>query len=156
MRYLLLDKIEELKLGDSAKAIKCWSLDNEIFRDHFPGSPVVPGALLIESMAQLGGLLISKSCDDLYGTNGDARIYLGIIHKAKFRKFVQPGDQCFVEAKLILMDNIRANVNVRTLIKDDVVCDAKFSFFIDTQPDKNNNPYIHQMDEFFYILSKKI
>ena len=53
MRFLLIDKIKELNPGVSAIGVKCWSIDNEIFQDHFPGFPTTPGVLLTESMAQL-------------------------------------------------------------------------------------------------------
>ena len=53
MRFLLIDRVEEIIPGSKAKGIKAWSLDNAIFEDHFPGFPIVQGVLLTESMAQL-------------------------------------------------------------------------------------------------------
>lgn len=140
----------------SARAIKCWSLDNEIFKDHFPGFPTVPGVLLTESMAQLSGLLIRKSFAELYATQKPVYPVLSIIQKAKFRSFVRPGDQCVVEARLLSIDRMRANVEVRTLVSENLVCDAKLSFVIGDDKAVDHNPYLAQMEEYYYmILSKK-
>jgi 3-hydroxyacyl-[acyl-carrier-protein] dehydratase len=156
MRFLLLDRIESLIPLESASAIKCWSLDNEIFKDHFPGFPVVPGVLLTESMAQLSGILIMKSYSERYKTEKKIFPVLSIIHKAKFRALVQPGDQCLIEAKLLTMDNLRANVEVQTLLKGELVCEAKLSFVIDAGDNIQHNPYLDQLYEYHYmILSKK-
>ena len=57
MRYVLLDRITALEPPESARGIKCVTLADDIFADHFPGHPVMPGALTLESLAQLGGVL---------------------------------------------------------------------------------------------------
>ena len=71
MRYVLLDRITALEPPDGARGIKCVSLSDDIFADHFPGHPVMPGALILEALAQLGGVLCEATMrlrgrDDLH------------------------------------------------------------------------------------------
>ena len=94
MRFYLIDKVLEIELENSIKGIKCWTLTDEIFNDHFPGFPVVPGVLLVESTAQLLGMLINKSYLKTFPDKGNVYAILSIIHKAKFRSIVVPGYRC--------------------------------------------------------------
>lgn len=152
MRFFLVDRITEIIPGKSASGIKCWSLDNEIFQDHFPGLPSTPGVLLTESMAQLSGALIKESYYELFGKQNPVYPILSIIQKAKFRTFVKPGDQCILISELISIDRGRANVNVKTLVDDELVCDATLSFIIGLQSDLGNNPYIEKMNQYFHSI----
>ncbi|MFT4602297.1 MAG: 3-hydroxyacyl-[acyl-carrier-protein] dehydratase [Arenicella sp.] len=156
MRFFLIDKIREINLGKSAIGVKCWSLDNPIFQDHFPGFPVVPGIMLTESMAQLSGRLLEESYYAQYPQATKVYPVLSIIQKAKFKIFVQPGDQCIVHSEIISIDNNRGNVNVKTMVDDEVVCTATLSFMIGLKSDMEENPYITQMDEYYHnIMPKK-
>ena len=156
MRFFLIDKVKEIKHGKSAIGVKCWSLDNEIFQDHFPGFPVVPGIMLTESMAQLSGILLEESYYEQYPQTSKVYPVLSIIQKAKFKTFVQPGDQCIIHSEIISLDNNRGNVEVKTLADDEIVCTATLSFMIGLQSDMKDNPHIGRMDEYFHnIMPKK-
>ena len=63
MRYLLIDRIEFLKVNDNIRAVKCITLSEDVFSDHFFGYPVFPGALLVEVIAQAGTALLEYSSD---------------------------------------------------------------------------------------------
>jgi 3-hydroxyacyl-[acyl-carrier-protein] dehydratase len=89
LRYYLIDRIDELKKFGYAVGTKCITLSEDCFEQHFPGHPVYPGALLIESMAQLGGALLELSLREVL--DHCPRCVLSTV-KAKFRDFARPGD----------------------------------------------------------------
>lgn len=152
MRFLLIDRIKELVPGEKAVGIKCWSLDNPIFQDHFPGFPVVPGIMLTESMAQLSGRLLEASYYERYSQSTEVYPVLSIIQKAKFKTFVRPGDQCIVSSEIISLDNNRGNVSVKTEVDGEVVCTATLSFMIGLKSDMKENPFIDKMEEYYHMI----
>ncbi len=87
--FLLVDRIEELELGKRVVGVKNVTINEPFFQGHFPGRPVMPGVLIIEAMAQVGGVLAFKSAQE----KGCKLVYFMGIDKAKFRKPVGPGDQ---------------------------------------------------------------
>lgn len=97
MRYFLIDRIRTLEPPEVATAVKCVSLSDDIFEHHFPGAPLMPGALIIEALAQVGGVLIEATMrqrgrDDLHAI-------LTMADRAKFRRAVRPGDRIDLEAR---------------------------------------------------------
>lgn len=86
--FLLVDKIVELEAGKRAKGIKNVTINEPFFQGHFPGHPIMPGVLIIEAMAQVGGILAFKS-----NNVANKAVYFMGIDKAKFRKPVLPGDR---------------------------------------------------------------
>ena len=89
--FLLIDRVTDLKVGESLTAYKNVTYGEQIFQGHFPGHPIYPGVMIIEGMAQAGGVLAFKSMpdDDL----SNKVVYFMSIDKAKFRKPVRPGDK---------------------------------------------------------------
>ncbi|MBI5235899.1 MAG: 3-hydroxyacyl-ACP dehydratase FabZ [Deltaproteobacteria bacterium] len=85
--FLLIDKIVELDPGKYAKGIKNVTINEPFFPGHFPGHPIMPGVLIVEAMAQVGGVLAFKSADV-----SNKVVYFMGIDKARFRKPVLPGD----------------------------------------------------------------
>ena len=85
--FLLIDRILELDPGKSARGLKNVSINEPFFAGHFPGHPIMPGVLIIEAMAQVGGVLAFKSA----GVANKAVYFMG-IDNARFRKPVVPGD----------------------------------------------------------------
>ena len=69
MRFFLIDKITDWRVGTNAKAIKNVALSEDFFDDHFPRRPVMPGVLIIEGIAQLSGLLLEASLKEKHGEN---------------------------------------------------------------------------------------
>ena len=99
MRYFLLDKITAFEAGKRACGVKCVTLSDEILHDHFPDHPILPGALLIESMSQLGGFLVELSFNTQAG-GSVRRAVLAQIKDAKFHHGCKPGDRIELEALL--------------------------------------------------------
>ena len=92
--FLLVDRIEEIIVNQSCTGIKNITINEPFFPGHFPGHPIMPGVLIIESMAQTASALV------VYGYDGDIEglsVYLMKVDKAKFRKPVLPGDQLRME-----------------------------------------------------------
>ena len=92
--FLLVDRIEEIIVNQSCTGIKNVTINEPFFPGHFPSHPIMPGVLIIESMAQTASALV------VYGYDGDVEglsVYLMKVDKAKFRKPVLPGDQLRME-----------------------------------------------------------
>lgn len=156
MRFFLLDRVTKLETNSTIEGIKAWSLDNEIFLDHFPGSPIVPGILLTESMAQLLGLLIEYSYYEQYPKTVKAYPVLSIIQKAKFRNIVEPGDQCKLKGTLLSLDQNRAVGKVQVFVDEELKAESTLSFSIGTTENVKVNPFFNRRQEYIQILLKNM
>ncbi len=94
---LLLDRVLELEPGRRVVALKNVTINEQYFQGHFPGMPVMPGVLILEAMAQAGGILVLPEDGSAAGKN----FYLVSIRHAKFRRTVVPGDQLTVQLSLL-------------------------------------------------------
>ncbi len=95
--FLLIDRILEFEAGRKAVGIKNVTINEPFFQGHFPNHPIMPGVLIIESMAQVGGVLAVKSGE---GSEGQLVFFIG-IDRAKFRRPVYPGDQLRIEVTVL-------------------------------------------------------
>ncbi len=93
--FLLVDKIVDLKPGESALGVKNVTINEPFFQGHFPGQPIMPGVLVIEAMAQVAGVMAFRS-----GMEGKS-VYFMSIDNAKFRRPIVPGDQVMMEIKIL-------------------------------------------------------
>jgi len=91
--FLLIDRVEELSIGESIKAYKNVTYNEQIFQGHFPGHPIYPGVMIIEGLAQAGGVLAFKSMEKDSIDLSDKVVYFMSIDNAKFRNPVRPGDK---------------------------------------------------------------
>jgi 3-hydroxyacyl-[acyl-carrier-protein] dehydratase len=126
MRYLLLDRITELSPPETATAVKCVSLSDDIFVDHFPGHPVLPGAMIVEALAQLGGVLIEATQRERGKLNLVA--VLTMVDRAKFRQIVRPGDRMMLSVRGITASVDGGQVEGRALVEDKLVAEAELTF----------------------------
>ncbi|MDX1296220.1 MAG: 3-hydroxyacyl-ACP dehydratase FabZ [Sulfurimonadaceae bacterium] len=92
--FLLVDKVTDLNVGENLVAYKNVTFGEPIFQGHFPGHPIYPGVMILEGMAQAGGVLAFKSLGDLTEEEMASKVvYFMSIDKAKFRNPVKPGDR---------------------------------------------------------------
>ncbi|WAW14289.1 3-hydroxyacyl-ACP dehydratase FabZ [Peptostreptococcus equinus] len=123
--FLLIDKVIEMDIGKNIKAVKCVSANEEFFNGHFPKHKVMPGVLLIESIAQAGAVSI-LSMDEY---KGKIAFFSG-IKQAKFRREVRPGDKLDIEVEII---KLRKNYGIgkgKIFCQEEICVEAEISFFI--------------------------
>lgn len=106
--FLLVDRILEMEMGKRIVGVKNVTINEPFFQGHFPGHPIMPGVLLLEAMAQTGGVLALRSAEAEGVDVKNKVIYFMTIDNVKFRKPVTPGDQVRFELELI-----KARSNVR-------------------------------------------
>jgi 3-hydroxyacyl-[acyl-carrier-protein] dehydratase len=94
--FLLVDKITEYVPGKSAVGIKNVTFNEPQFQGHFPGRPLMPGVLIVEAMAQVGGIVLTQMSE----TPGGLFVFAG-IDKVRFRRQVIPGDQLVMTVELL-------------------------------------------------------
>jgi len=124
--FLLVDRVVDYQKEKWIKAIKNVTINELFFQGHFPQEPVMPGVLMIEALAQTGGILAL-----LEGKDKDKIAYFMTINNAKFRKPVVPGDQLalHVEVTKLVRKNI-VQTHGEASVNGDVVCEADLMFSI--------------------------
>lgn len=125
MRYILLDRISELT-PEKAVGIKCVSLSDDIFVDHFPGHPIMPGAMILEAMAQLGGVLV----ETIMRSRGRTDVHALLVQadRLKFRKMVRPGDSMVLEAFGASVKDEGGRVNTVARVDGKPVAEGELTF----------------------------
>ena len=121
--FLLIDRVLELELGKRVTGIKNVTINEHFFSGHFPASPVMPGVLILEALAQLSGILLLKK----EGKPGKLAYFLA-IDGARFRKAVRPGDQLRLEAEVIAMKSRLLKTRTRALVDGKVAAEAEMMF----------------------------
>ena len=122
--FLLVDKIVKLEKGKSCVGVKNVTINEPFFQGHFPGHPIMPGVLLIEAMAQCGGLLAIKSSDNEDDIAGQVVYFMG-IDKAKFRKPVFPGDTVEFHMEIIKLRKNLLHLSGIAYVDGAKVCEAE-------------------------------
>ena len=122
--FLLIDKVIDIVKNQSATGIKNVTVNEPYFTGHFPSSPVVPGVLQIESMAQTAAVLVAKS---LNISDTTALVLLTTIDKAKFRKPVVPGDVMLLAISVQKMRNKLWKFKGEVIVDSQRVSECEFS-----------------------------
>ncbi|SFV67219.1 3-hydroxyacyl-[acyl-carrier-protein] dehydratase, FabZ form [hydrothermal vent metagenome] len=101
--FLLVDRVTDIVKGETILSYKNVSISEPVFQGHFPGHPIYPGVMILEGMAQAGGILAFKSMDLTTEDAANKVVYFMSIDKAKFRAPVKPGDK--LEYKITVLKN---------------------------------------------------
>ncbi len=129
MRWLFLDRIDSVVLGESIRGVKAVSLAEDYFADHFPRFPVVPGVIVVEALAQISGKLIELS---VYEERGFWPFpILSMVNKAKFRRFIKPGSQIELNAQVISLRDESAMMKVKAVVDGQTTTTAELTFVFD-------------------------
>ena len=129
--FLLVDRITELKQGVSIEGYKNVSISEPVFQGHFPDHPIYPGVMIIEGMAQAGGVLAFKSMDGTSQAEIENKVvYFMSIDKAKFRAPVTPGDQLVYKINVIKNKGAVWQLDAKAYVDDKVVAQAELKAMI--------------------------
>jgi len=120
--FILIDRVLELVPGDRIVALKNVTINEPFFQGHFPSFPVMPGVLIIEAMAQTGGVLY---LDSQPPQKRGALVYFMGMDKVKFRKPVVPGDQLIFEVKLLKQRLKAIKMAGTAKVNDKIVAEAE-------------------------------
>ncbi len=121
--FLLLDRVLDLTLNEKVVGLKNVTVNEPFFQGHFPGKPIMPGVLIIEAMAQAGGILAYKSTPELMGK----LIYFLAMDKVKFRKPVVPGDQLILELSVLRQGHRVWKMQGKGFVRENLVAEAELT-----------------------------
>jgi len=120
--FLLVDRVLQLIPDDKIVALKNVTINEPFFQGHFPGKPVMPGVLIIEAMAQAGGILAYQTAPP---EKRNRLIYFMGMDKVRFRKMVIPGDQIIFEAKILKFRSKVAKMSGTATVDNQLVAEAE-------------------------------
>ena len=121
--FLLLDKVIECRRGDAISAIKNVTINEAFFQGHFPNTPVFPGVLILEALAQASGVLV-LSDPEKRPSQESLFLFVG-IENARFKRPVVPGDQLRLESKLIRMKRNYGVFDTNAYVNDELAASAE-------------------------------
>jgi 3-hydroxyacyl-[acyl-carrier-protein] dehydratase len=123
--FLLIDRVTAYEPGQRAEAIKNVTINEPFFQGHFPTQPIMPGVLIVEAMAQLGGVLLMQRTP-----LGDKLALLTGIDRVRFRRQVVPGDQLVLTAEILKIHGNMGKVKVTARVNKEAVSDGELMFYL--------------------------
>ena len=119
--FVLIDKVVEMERFKRIVAIKSVTINEGFFQGHFPGKPVMPGVLILECMAQAGGLLLLQEIPD----RAKKVMYLASMNDVKFRRPVVPGDQLRIEVNILTWKGDLCKIEAMAFVEGNLAAEAK-------------------------------
>lgn len=136
--FLLVDKILEIEPGKRVVGLKNVTINEAFFQGHFPGQPIMPGVLVIEAMAQAGGILLMRTLS----IDGEKKLfYFTGIDRAKFRRPVLPGDQIKFEVELVQLRSRNCKMRGRAYVEGKLTAEAELSCVVVDRESRDFSPY---------------
>lgn len=122
MRWIWIDRFLEFDSGKRALAVKNLSLAEDFFAEHFPGFPVMPAALILEGLAQTGGILVGEARDF------KEKVVLAKITSARFHREALAGETLTYDARVITLRDEGASIAGKVLVGDELIAEAEIFF----------------------------
>ena len=124
--FLLVDRVLDYSIGKRLRALKNVTINEPFFQGHFPGHPIMPGVLIIEAMAQVGGMLLMGTVP-----NPDQKVvYFTSLNNVKWRRPVKPGDQLRFELELLQVRGMMCKMSGIAKVDGQVVCEAEMGAMV--------------------------
>lgn len=149
MRFHMIDRIETIHHEEYITAVKCISLSDDVFNEHFPGHPVFPGSLVLEGLAQLGGSFFEITMKE----RGISvrRAVLTIVREFKLRRPAGPGDRLLYRADILSMQEDYGVAKVKATLDEEVSAEGELMFsFVDMSHDRLQQ----SREELYDIVTK--
>ena len=128
--FLLVDKITDMEEGKTVTGYKNVSISESVFEGHFPGHPIYPGVMILEGMAQAGGILALKSSGFSEEELKSKVIYFMSIDKAKFRSPVRPGDRLEYRIEILKLRKNLIVLDGKAYVDDTLVSEAELKAMV--------------------------
>jgi len=129
--FLLVDRVVSVSHGESIEAYKNVSISEPVFEGHFPGHPIYPGVMIIEGMAQAGGILAFQSMSgEEQADTQDKVVYFMSIDKCKFRHPVRPGDRLVYKLSVLKHKGAIWVLDGKAYVDDKLVAEAELKAMI--------------------------
>jgi 3-hydroxyacyl-[acyl-carrier-protein] dehydratase len=136
--FLLIDRVIEVEPRKRIVAIKNVTINEPFFEGHFPGYPIMPGVLVVEAMAQAGGVLVGLDMPN----PGDKLMLFTGVDGAKFRKEIRPGDQLRIEVTILRLRSIAVRLEGKAFVDGKLACEATLSCGIVSRKQASPNPSV--------------
>ena len=128
--FLLVDRVMSLDVGENIVSFKNVSISEPVFEGHFPGHPIYPGVMILEGLAQAGGLLAFQSMGLTKEEVKNKVVYFMSIDKAKFRKPVRPGDRLEYRVSVIKRKGAIWMLSGKAYVDDQLVSEAELKAMV--------------------------
>jgi 3-hydroxyacyl-[acyl-carrier-protein] dehydratase len=128
--FLLVDRITDIQKNETLVGFKNVTIGDNVFQGHFPGHPIYPGVMILEGMAQAGGILAFKSMDMSKEEAAQKVVYFMSIDKAKFRAPVKPGDRLEYRISVIKQKGAIWMLDGKAYVDDKLVSQAELKAMI--------------------------